>query len=87
MLCLSFKQIDVPRALRVKEYPHYMEREKFPSYHSSSVLGKMYDEAKAMDEQSENIPAISKLLFLVCSCQFVLSITPYGPVFLETDPY
>ncbi|KAM0921108.1 hypothetical protein ACQ4PT_007016 [Festuca glaucescens] len=52
-------KIDVPRALRVKEYPHYMEREKFPSYHSSSVLGKIYDEAKAMAEQSENIPAIN----------------------------
>jgi hypothetical protein len=60
-----------------------MEREKFPSYHSASVLGKLYDEAKAMAEHSENIPPVSKLLFLVCSCQFILYIYPTVSVILD----
>jgi hypothetical protein len=65
-----------------------MERETCPSYHSESVLGIIYDKAKAMAEQFEKFPPVSKLLFLVCSCQFkLMSITPYGPTFLETDPY
>lgn len=48
-------KINVPHTLRVKEYPHYMERETYPSYHSTSVLGKIYDEAKAMSQQSTPI--------------------------------
>uniref|UniRef100_A0ACD5VTA2 Uncharacterized protein n=1 Tax=Avena sativa TaxID=4498 RepID=A0ACD5VTA2_AVESA len=62
-------QIDIPGELRVKKHPHYMEG-KTNTYHSTSVLGKIYD--KAISWQAETIPTISKLLFLVCLCWFLL---------------
>ncbi|KAL6838697.1 hypothetical protein ACP4OV_031411 [Aristida adscensionis] len=48
-------KITIPEHLIVKQYPHFLERE--PSYQSTSVLGKIYDEAKS--QQSEDAPPIS----------------------------
>uniref|UniRef100_I1NL55 RNA-dependent RNA polymerase n=1 Tax=Oryza glaberrima TaxID=4538 RepID=I1NL55_ORYGL len=36
-------KVNIPRDLMVKQYPHFMDRS--PSYHSSSILGKIYDKA------------------------------------------
>ena len=47
----------------VKQYPHLMER--YPDYHSASVLGKIYDEVKS--QESEADPSISKWLISLIS--------------------
>ena len=47
----------------VKQYPHFMER--YPDYHSASVLGKIYDEVKS--QESEAGPSISKWLISLVS--------------------
>jgi len=60
------KQIKIPEYLMVKEYPHFLEQKR--SYHSTSLLGKIYDQSKL--HQSETVPPISKLLFLAASCYF-----------------
>ncbi|KAK0597678.1 hypothetical protein LWI29_027530 [Acer saccharum] len=36
----------IPRSLRVKEYPDFMEKEDKPTYKSPCVLGKLYREVK-----------------------------------------
>jgi RNA-dependent RNA polymerase len=42
----------------VKQYPHFMERKRYPDYHSASVLGKIFDEATS--QESEAGPSVSK---------------------------
>ncbi|KAK1577557.1 hypothetical protein Q3G72_022790 [Acer saccharum] len=37
---------EIPRSLRIKEYPDFMEKENRPTYESQSVLGKLYREVK-----------------------------------------
>uniref|UniRef100_A0A0D9Y4K8 RNA-dependent RNA polymerase n=1 Tax=Oryza glumipatula TaxID=40148 RepID=A0A0D9Y4K8_9ORYZ len=39
----ELERVNIPRDLMVKQYPHFMDRS--PSYHSSSILGKIYDKA------------------------------------------
>ncbi|PUZ46205.1 hypothetical protein GQ55_7G031800 [Panicum hallii var. hallii] len=47
--------VKVDRNLRVEAYPHFMEKKGFESYHSTSILGRIYDETeKAISQQSEN---------------------------------
>ena len=38
---LSAKQVNVPNELKAEKFPHFMGRED--SYHSTSILGKIYD--------------------------------------------
>ena len=58
------KQVKVDRDLRVEAYPHFMEKKGFKSYHSTSILGRIYDETeKAISQQSENDKQIRKLSF------------------------
>ncbi|KAM0921118.1 hypothetical protein ACQ4PT_007020 [Festuca glaucescens] len=58
-------KITIPGYLRVKIYPHFMERKGYtvPPYHSTSVLGKIYDEAES--QQSETVHPI-KISPLTC---------------------
>uniref|UniRef100_A0A0E0JF82 RNA-dependent RNA polymerase n=1 Tax=Oryza punctata TaxID=4537 RepID=A0A0E0JF82_ORYPU len=51
-------KVNIPRDLMVKQYPHFMDRS--PSYHSSSILGKLYDKAgDAKSLQSDNVQPTS----------------------------
>ena len=43
-MSLPIKQVNVDRNLRVQAYPHFMEKKGFDSYHSTSILGRIYDE-------------------------------------------
>ncbi|XP_022681873.1 probable RNA-dependent RNA polymerase 3 [Setaria italica] len=52
----SGEKITVPEELMVKQYPHFMERGRYPDYHSASVLGKIYDEVTS--QESEAGPSI-----------------------------
>ncbi|KAL6627250.1 hypothetical protein ACP70R_030976 [Stipagrostis hirtigluma subsp. patula] len=61
-------KITIPENLIVKQYPHFMEREH--SYQSTSVLGKIYDEAKS--QQSEAVPPIS-IVPLKCFTEVAVS--------------
>ncbi|WVZ83865.1 hypothetical protein U9M48_030961 [Paspalum notatum var. saurae] len=52
---LDGHKVQVRHSLKVKAYPHFMEKERFESYHSISILGRIYDETKkAALQQSEN---------------------------------
>lgn len=51
-------KINVPAELTPKKYPHYMDRKE--SYHSTSILGKIYDEAEK--KQSEKVEPVEILL-------------------------
>ncbi|GMN50613.1 hypothetical protein TIFTF001_019771 [Ficus carica] len=51
--------IKVPRELRPKEFPHYMERKN--SFKSNSILGKIYDQVKAYMEEDLSKKEIRKL--------------------------
>ena len=70
-LSIFRKQITIPRRLMVELHPHFMEREgPIPPYHSTSVLGKIYDEAKS--QQSETVQPSSKpSFFWSVSCHFL----------------
>jgi hypothetical protein len=51
--------------LRPKMYPHYMEKKDKPSYHSTTILGKLYDELthykmNLIIDEKEEINATSK---------------------------
>uniref|UniRef100_K3Y3E1 RNA-dependent RNA polymerase n=2 Tax=Setaria italica TaxID=4555 RepID=K3Y3E1_SETIT len=56
----SGEKITVPEELMVKQYPHFMERGRYPDYHSASVLGKIYDEVTS--QESEAGPSINSAL-------------------------
>ncbi|KAL8189027.1 hypothetical protein R6Q57_029288 [Mikania cordata] len=43
----SGKSVDIPKCLLPQKYPHYMDKSVEKSYKSSSVLGEIYDTAKA----------------------------------------
>jgi len=64
----SGNKITVPEELMVKQYPHFMER--YPDYHSASVLGKIYDEVKS--QESEADPSI-KIVPLQCFTEVAVS--------------
>uniref|UniRef100_A0A0A9CWN5 RDR3 n=1 Tax=Arundo donax TaxID=35708 RepID=A0A0A9CWN5_ARUDO len=55
----------------VRLYPHFMERGRYPSYHSTSVLGQIYDEVK-FQQQSETAPPI-EILPLECFTEVAVS--------------
>lgn len=44
-------KITIPKELTVEKYPHFMERER--SYHSTSVLGKIYDEVTLHESKTD----------------------------------
>ena len=46
------KQVEVPRELRPKRFPHYMEREN--GFKSESILGKIYDEVDAYEQEDNS---------------------------------
>uniref|UniRef100_A0A0D9UXX7 RNA-dependent RNA polymerase n=1 Tax=Leersia perrieri TaxID=77586 RepID=A0A0D9UXX7_9ORYZ len=55
----SGDKVNIAKGLMVKQYPHFMDRNNCPSYHSSSILGKIYD--KVEDDkslQSDNVQPI-----------------------------
>ncbi|CAO2186073.1 unnamed protein product [Urochloa humidicola] len=52
-------KIKVPQRLMVKKYPHFLERE--PSYHSTSLLGEIYDQAKSQQSETSVPIKISPL--------------------------
>ncbi|KAF8650247.1 hypothetical protein HU200_064005 [Digitaria exilis] len=48
-------KVIIDRDLRVEAYPHFMEKKGFTSYHSISILGRIYDETeKTILQQCEN---------------------------------
>ncbi|XP_057247143.1 probable RNA-dependent RNA polymerase 3 isoform X2 [Beta vulgaris subsp. vulgaris] len=49
-------EVTVPRELVADTYPHYMGRQPSSSYHSESVLGKIYDEAHEWALETPSIP-------------------------------
>ncbi|KAK1417362.1 hypothetical protein QVD17_26489 [Tagetes erecta] len=57
----SGKSIDIPKPLLAQKFPHYMEKYIKKSYHSSSVLGEIYDTAKAYQPDNILIRGIWKL--------------------------
>jgi len=63
-------KITVPGELKVKKYPHFMERDEKKSYTSTSVLGKIYDEV--MLKESEIDPEI-KIVPLSCFTEVKVS--------------
>ncbi|XP_048562321.1 probable RNA-dependent RNA polymerase 3 isoform X1 [Triticum urartu] len=67
-------KVDVPDELRLNKYPHYMEKGDDRSYHSTSVLGQIYDEAKALSEQSKDIPPIN-ISPLACFSEVAVGVT------------
>ncbi|KAJ1282153.1 hypothetical protein BS78_03G028700 [Paspalum vaginatum] len=56
-------KVTIPKELTVAEYPHFMELGEERSYHSTSVLGKIYDEVTL--QESETDPSI-KIVPLSC---------------------
>lgn len=40
---------DMPRSLRIRKYPHFMEKEKEKSYTSYKILGQLYDKVQRID--------------------------------------
>ncbi|XP_039822063.1 probable RNA-dependent RNA polymerase 3 isoform X2 [Panicum virgatum] len=63
----SGNKITVPEELMVKQYPHFMER--YPDYHSASVLGKIYE---VKSQESEADPSI-KIVPLQCFTEVAVS--------------
>ncbi|KAI3775549.1 hypothetical protein L1987_50128 [Smallanthus sonchifolius] len=57
----SGKTVDIPRCLLPWKYPHYLEKNIEKSYNSSSVLGEIYDTAKAYQPDNALIRNIWKL--------------------------
>jgi hypothetical protein len=59
-MSLPIKQVIVDRKLRVQSYPHFMEKKGFDSYHSTSILGRIYDETdRVISQQCEQIRKLS----------------------------
>ncbi|GLT98519.1 hypothetical protein SLE2022_160210 [Rubroshorea leprosula] len=56
----SGEQIEVPEELRVKVFPHYMEK-KENSYKSTSILGKIFDFVESYGEEKFSQKEIRKL--------------------------
>ncbi|KAL9141791.1 hypothetical protein ABFS82_14G127600 [Erythranthe guttata] len=57
----SGKKVEVPNELRAEMFPHHMEKGINFSYHSSSILGQIYDRVKAFKNESELTKEIWKL--------------------------
>lgn len=65
-------KIDIPHTLKVKEYPHYMDGKTHRTYHSTSVLGKIYDQANAMSQQYDIFPSVN-IAVLTCFTEEVVT--------------
>lgn len=67
-MCLPIKQVNVDRKLRVEAYPHFMEKKGVESYHSISILGRIYDETEKVISQQcdEQIGMLSLSIALHC---------------------
>ncbi|KAK9071253.1 hypothetical protein SSX86_009821 [Deinandra increscens subsp. villosa] len=57
----SGKSVDLPNSLLPRKFPHYLEKNVWRSYHSSSILGEIYDTAKAYQPDNALIRGIWKL--------------------------
>lgn len=51
MLLLRNQQVNVVEELRAEMFPHHMERLSDISYHSSSILGQIYDTVEAFKDE------------------------------------
>lgn len=49
------EQVEIPECLLPRKYPHYLEKEPDKTFHSSSVLGEIYDTAKAYEPDNSLI--------------------------------
>ncbi|OVA20232.1 RNA-dependent RNA polymerase [Macleaya cordata] len=50
------KKVEIPNNLRVNKFPHFLERSKFNSYHSRSILGLIFDEVESFKETARLDP-------------------------------
>ncbi|CAL5035666.1 unnamed protein product [Urochloa decumbens] len=67
-------KINIDRDLRVEAYPHFMEKKGFASYHSMSILGRIYDETeKAILQRFEDDKEI-QMTMLPCFTE--VEVTP-----------
>ncbi|KAI3447029.1 hypothetical protein Pfo_003694 [Paulownia fortunei] len=57
----SGKKVKVPNELRAEMFPHHMEKGPDVSYHSSSVLGQIYDRVQAFKNEAVPKKEIWKL--------------------------
>lgn len=55
----SGAKVNVPNQLRAEFYPHFMERDN--SYHSTSILGMIYDKVNEMQHEDPPFSEIQKL--------------------------
>ena len=51
---------EIPRNLRVKEYPDFMEKADKPTYESQSVIGKLFREVKDIAPHNCNIRSFTR---------------------------
>nr|XP_016511902.1 PREDICTED: probable RNA-dependent RNA polymerase 3 isoform X2 [Nicotiana tabacum] len=57
----SGKKVSIPHDLKANRFPHYMERGNPFSYHSTSILGQIYDYVDSYPDEDLCITEISKL--------------------------
>ncbi|XP_024185026.1 probable RNA-dependent RNA polymerase 3 [Rosa chinensis] len=54
-------EVVVPKELKVREFPHFMEKKNQESYHSSSILGSIYDKVEEFKTEDRSLKEIRKL--------------------------
>ncbi|XP_060180077.1 probable RNA-dependent RNA polymerase 3 isoform X2 [Lycium barbarum] len=57
----SGKKVSIPRDLKANKFPHYMEKGNPFSYHSTSILGQIYDHVDSYPDEDLCVTEISKL--------------------------
>ncbi|KAJ3693856.1 hypothetical protein LUZ60_009336 [Juncus effusus] len=55
------KKVEVPNNIKVKMYPHFMERSASVSYKSTSILGQVYDKVQSFQAQKVDSKGVWKL--------------------------
>lgn len=66
--CLSFlspKQVNVSKELKAEKFPHFMGRE--PSYHSTSILGQIYDAVESFQPENQSTKGEDSLSNWLCN--------------------
>ncbi|KAJ8535569.1 hypothetical protein K7X08_023289 [Anisodus acutangulus] len=58
----SGKKVSIPRDLKANKFPHYMEKGNAFSYHSTSILGQIYDHVDSYPDEDSCVTENSKLL-------------------------
>ncbi|KAK4351547.1 hypothetical protein RND71_030860 [Anisodus tanguticus] len=58
----SGKKVSIPHDLKANKFPHYMEKGNAFSYHSTSILGQIYDHVDSYPDEDSCVTEISKLL-------------------------